>query len=51
MTKSFDQFTGQSPKQQQGSIIGFILLIIIVAAMILLGLYAFYLNNTIINKF
>lgn len=38
-------------KTQQGSVIGFILLIIMVAAMILFGLYVFYLNNTIINKF
>lgn len=51
MTKSFDQFSEQSPKKQQGSIIGFILLIVIVATMILLGLYVFYLNNTIIGKF
>lgn len=51
MTTSFDQSLSQSPKQQQGSIIGFILLIVIVATMILLGLYVFYLNNTIIGKF
>lgn len=38
-------------KHQNGSVIGFILLIIIMTAMILLGLYAHYLNSTIINKF
>ncbi|MDO4441659.1 MAG: penicillin-binding protein 1B [Moraxella sp.] len=39
------------PKHQQGSVLGFIVLVVVLAAMILLGLYAFYLNGVIINKF
>ncbi|WP_432480835.1 penicillin-binding protein 1B [Moraxella sp. ZY200743] len=40
-----------TPKQQQGSVLGFIVLVVVLAAMILLGLYVFYLNSVIINKF
>ncbi|WFF39095.1 penicillin-binding protein 1B [Moraxella nasibovis] len=45
-------FPKNTPKSsQKGLVIGFILLIMMIAAMLAFGLYAFYLNTTIINKF